>query len=65
MGQLQPELSVVVVDIAKEMDLSVVLCDCSEVEDQDWNRGDIYLQIIFAVMHGLLNPVQVPAGSVA
>ena len=38
-GQLQPELPVVIVDIAKEMDLSVVFCDGSGVEDSGLEQG--------------------------
>jgi hypothetical protein len=55
-----------IIDIPKEVNLSVLLCDGSQVKDQHGNRwSKIHLQVIFAVMHGLLNSFQVPAGSVA
>jgi hypothetical protein len=56
----------VIIDIAKKVNVPVLFHGNSHIEDQHGNsRSKIDPYIIPALMHGLLNSFQVPAGSIA
>src|ERR1700735_3001567 len=62
--QLLLERSVVIIDIVKEVNVAVLFDHNSHIEDQNRNRwSKIYLQVIPAVVHCLLNSIRVPARS--
>jgi putative peptidoglycan binding protein len=65
-GQFLLEGRIVSINIGEEVNVSVFLDDSSLVSDQHGNRrSKIYLYVIAALVHGVLNPFQIPLGVVA
>src|ERR1700744_887734 len=65
-GQFLLEGRIVSINIVEEVNVSVFLDDSSLVSDQHGNRrSKIYLYVIAALVHGVLNPFQIPIGVVA